>query len=124
MNHRIRCLVVDDTPSTISLLSDYLEKYTSIEVQATTDDKQAFRWIGESPIDLLFTDLEMPYYSGLDMLSALEGKRHGKAFLVTGSQITSDQINSSALLDVLYKPLSEKRFDQAMKTYFAHHQKS
>ena len=121
MMNKIRCLVVDDAPWAVETTARYLKAYPQVSAQFTSDDKQAMHIIKEQPLDLLFTDLQMPNFSGLDLLAALEEKGSGRAYLLTGSQIEKKDVQSSVLLDVLYKPLSQGRFNQALEAYLALH---
>ena len=43
--------------------------------------------------------------------------RRGRAYLVTSSQTERKDVKSLALLDVLYKPLSQEKFNQAFESY-------
>ncbi|MGB3587953.1 MAG: response regulator, partial [Tunicatimonas sp.] len=85
---------------------------------ATSSCAEAMRYIQEHPdrIDLVFTDLEMGEYSGLDILQALENSST-KGYLITGSSITHDQISAKALIQLLYKPVSPAAFTKAVEQY-------
>lgn len=116
----IRCLFVDDNPSALAIYQHYLKTHPELEaVVITDDDELAMQAIRQQPIDLVFTDLEMPTYSGLDILSALEERGSGRAYLVTGSTIDKSSIASSALIDIITKPFSQSTFDQAIERFLA-----
>ncbi|WKN46444.1 response regulator [Tunicatimonas pelagia] len=118
-----KCLVVDDMPSLVNLIKAYIENHPQLEViLATVKSEEAVNFIEQYPdkIDLIFTDLDMPGYSGLDILQRIEGSSI-KAFLITGSTITEDDITSSALIQLIYKPISPTAFNKAIDNYLTSH---
>ena len=113
------CLIVDDMPSMVDQFSRYVAHHSQLRVAlATSSSVEAMRYIQQHPdrIDLVFTDLEMDEYSGLDILQALENSSI-KGFLITGSSITPDQVSAKALIQLLYKPVSLAAFTKAVEQY-------
>lgn len=57
----IRCVIVDDKPLAIDILSDYIEKLPFLELSySTTNPLSALNWIMEDKVDLVFLDIQMP----------------------------------------------------------------
>lgn len=114
-----KCVVVDDMPSLVDLIKSYIENHPQLEVILTTSKSEKVMTFIEhhaDKIDLIFTDLDMPGYSGLDILQKIEGTSI-KAFLITGSTITKDDITSSALIQLMYKPTTPNAFNKAVDSY-------
>lgn len=115
----IRCLFVDDNASLLPLYQEYMKAHPQFEaVVVTADATVAIQAIREQPLDLIFTDLDMPSYSGLDILATLEEQGNGsKGFLITGSTLQKEDVDSSVLVDVLIKPVFQRDFDEAIRKF-------
>ena len=61
----IRALLVDDEIAAIDWMLDLLRSHPLIQVVGTaTDFEQAEKWIAESPIDVVFLDIELRRHNG------------------------------------------------------------
>lgn len=108
----IRCLIVDDKPLAIDILTDYVAKVPFLElVQSTTNPLEAINLIMENHIDLLFLDIQMPELSGLQVMKIIQGRC--KVILTTAySEYALEGFDNDAL-DYLLKPISFERFYKA-----------
>jgi len=62
----IRCVVVDDEPLAVSLLSSYIRKHTELElVDGFSDGLESITFINKNKVDLLFLDILMPDITGI-----------------------------------------------------------
>ena len=69
-----RVLVLDDEPSILEILGQYLTE-ESYDCEVTTSALEALRLLEEDDYQLLITDLKMPEMHGLEVLR--RGKRVG-----------------------------------------------
>ena len=71
----IRCLVVDDEPLALDILTDYIEKVSFLKLEtATTSAFEALSIAQNTDIDLIFLDVQMPELTGIQFLKILNGK--------------------------------------------------
>ena len=114
-----KCLVVDDLPAGVTMLEQYINAHPQLVlVEATTDSGRAIEVIKAQEIDLVFTDLDMPTYSGIDVVQAVEETGRGRAYLITGrATIQRADINSPILVDILEKPVAPNEFIQRLEAF-------
>ena len=70
----LHCLIVDDQPACVDILSRYVERTKGLRLASTLlDGIAAFDYLQtHSEIHLVFLDVEMPAMSGFDFLKMLE----------------------------------------------------
>ena len=109
----MKCIVIDDEPKAVEILSDYIEKVPSLECAGTfRDPLKALNHIQNNPIDLLFLDINMPDLSGIQILNALE--YHPLVIFTTAySEYALDSYDYDAV-DYLLKPIEFDRFLKAV----------
>lgn len=110
----INCIIVDDEPALIELISSYAEQTPSLNlVNKTTRALEAVEWVVTQQIDLVFLDVEMAECSGLEFIEKVQGKTH--IILCTGySQYALDGFEHD-VIDFLLKPVSFERFTRAVE---------
>ncbi len=110
----IRAIIIDDEPRAIELLQDYVIRYGSIELLDTfRDPLQALKFLGDSDVDLLFLDIDMPGLSGIS-LARLVPKEVKIIFTTAYTEYAVKSYDLEAL-DYLLKPISFERFIKAMQ---------
>ena len=63
----LNCLIIDDEQHAIDILTVYINKTLSLHlVASTTDSVQGLQIISSQKIDLIFLDIQMPDFSGID----------------------------------------------------------
>lgn len=69
---QLRCVIIDDEPLAVEVMSGFVKKIPNVEVLATFNDALlATNFVKENKIDFLLLDIEMPKLSGLDFLRNL-----------------------------------------------------
>ncbi|MEM8965298.1 MAG: LytTR family DNA-binding domain-containing protein [Bacteroidota bacterium] len=106
---KLKCLVVDDEPRAHVVLKNYIEKVADLEiVHSTTSSVEAFSYLQNNPVDLLFLDIEMPELTGLELLEALQ--KPPKVIITSAhSEFAVDSYNFN-VTDYLLKPIPFNRF--------------
>lgn len=105
----IKCLVLDDEQHAIDLLASYIEKVPSLElVHSTTSALNALAVLGQTSIDLVFSDIQMPEISGIDFTRAIAGK-HQIIFTTAYSEFAVEGFEHD-VVDFLLKPITFPRF--------------
>ncbi len=91
----MKILVIDDNKD----ITDLLVKVLSIgghDVKASNDGKQGLDLIINDSFDIIFLDIAMPDFSGLDVIDNLMKSNKissTKIVLFTASSITDDEVN-------------------------------
>ncbi len=108
----IRCLIVDDEPPAIRLLEKYVKNVPFLElIVATTSSLEALRLIESERIDLVFLDIQMPEFTGIQ-LSKIVNKEIKIIFTTAYPEYALESYKLNAI-DYLLKPFEFERFYEA-----------
>src|SRR6185436_17189037 len=88
MKNNIQCIIVDDEPKAIGLLSECLKSlYDNIEIAgAFTSWNLALPALRSSPCDLVFMDVSMPGKTGMELLDLVHGASYEIIFITAHSE--------------------------------------
>jgi len=106
---KITCVIVDDEPMALNLVESYVEKTPFLELkQKCSSAIEAMEFIKETPVDLLFLDIQMPDLTGLEFSKMLP--KHTRVIFTTAfDQYALEGIKVEAL-DYLLKPFDYAEF--------------
>lgn len=108
----IRCLVVDDKPLALDILTDYIKKIDFLEcVGNTTSALEALKIVEREQIDLLFLDIQMPELTGIQVMKILGDKC--RVILTTAYTEYAMEGYEHNVVDYLLKPIAFDRFYKA-----------
>lgn len=121
MNTKIRCIVVDDEPLAVEMLSGYVRRTPSLELAGTfTDPVLALSEIGSSMPDLVFMDIQMPDLNGLELSKLLPSET--RIIFTTAFKEYAFESYEVGAIDYLLKPVKYQKFLEAVakaETWFA-----
>ncbi|MCK5400547.1 MAG: response regulator transcription factor [Flavobacteriaceae bacterium] len=110
---KIRCLIIDDEPSSQSVLENFIENVDFLELSGICNNAiEALKELNKNHIDLLFLDINMPKISGLTFYKSLQNPPD-VIFTTAYSQHAIDGFEVNAT-DYLLKPFSFDRFFTAV----------
>jgi len=105
----MKCVIIDDEPLAVELLEDFVRKVDSLELVSTFNNAiDAVSFINQNGIDLIFLDIQMPHFSGIDFLNTIE-KKPLVIFTTAYSDYAVEGFNLGAV-DYLVKPIPFHRF--------------
>jgi len=105
----MKCVIIDDEPLAVELLRDFVQKVDSLELVSTFNNAiDAVAFINQNNIDLIFLDIQMPHFSGIDFLNTIE-KKPLVIFTTAYSDYAVEGFNLGAV-DYLVKPIPFHRF--------------
>jgi len=105
----IQAIALDDEPPALNVLTSFCSKVDFINLEQTfTKTEDAFKYLHENTIDLIFLDINMPSISGLDFYKRLPQKAM-VIFTTAYSQFAIEGFNLNAV-DYLLKPFTFNRF--------------
>ena len=111
---QIRCVIIDDEPLAVRLVSSYCTQVPELEVVATCSSAiDAFSVLRQQRIDLLFLDIKMPRLLGTDFLRSLSDPP--KVILITAYREYALDGYELDIVDYLLKPVSFIRFMKAVE---------
>jgi two-component system LytT family response regulator len=109
----IRCLVVDDEPPAREIIRRYIEQVSSLQLAGECGNAiQAFTFLQQQPVDLLFLDIRMPQLNGNDFLKTL--KNPPKVIFTTAYSEYAVEGYELDAVDYLLKPVPFDRFLKAV----------
>jgi len=109
---KIKILIIDDDPTSNILLKNILIKYGINNILCITDSHQASEVFSKFEPDLIFLDLEMPVFNGLQVLSKLQKANKKPMLSVIMISIKNDQRSRNCALALGIDYFIQKPFDK------------
>src|SRR5882762_6988780 len=106
---KIKCIIIEDEPLAVKVLSDYIAQTPFLELQETFKDAiLATDWLRHNNTGLIFLDIHLPKLKGMAFLKTLT---HPPAVIITTAyhQYAVEGFNLS-VTDYLLKPFDFERF--------------
>lgn len=106
---KIKCIIIEDEPLAVKVLSDYVLQTPFLELQASFKDAiLATDWLRSNHTDLIFLDIHLPKLKGMAFLKTLA---HPPAVIITTAyhQYAVQGFNLN-VTDYLLKPFEFERF--------------
>ncbi len=105
----IKCIIIEDEPLAVKILSDYISQVPVLELQRSFKDAiLATDYLRDNQTDLIFLDIHLPKLKGMAFLKTLT---HPPAIIVTTAyhQYAVEGFNLN-VTDYLLKPFDFERF--------------
>lgn len=105
----IKCIIIEDEPLAVKVLSDYISQVPFLELQGTFKDAiLATEYLRDHSVDLIFLDIHLPKLKGMAFLKTLT---HPPAVIITTAYhqyaVEGFELN---VTDYLLKPIEFERF--------------
>ncbi len=109
----IKCIAVDDEPLALQIIKQYCEKIPFLQLDKTfTNPDEAYTFLQQNSIDLIFLDIQMPDINGVQFYKSLPNKPL-VIFTTAFKDYAVDGFNVDAI-DYLLKPFEYNRFLKAV----------
>ena len=109
----LSCLIVEDEPNAMLLLQDHISKVPFLVLKGSCyDAMEAMHFLKEQHVDVLFLDINMPRLTGMELAAMLPASQK-IIFTTAYSEYALDSFDYH-VIDYLLKPISFKRFMQAV----------
>lgn len=113
---KIKCLLVDDEPPAVDLITSYIERVDDLEIVGRCNNAiEAFGFLQKTKVDLLLLDIQMPKMTGLDLIRSLHDRP--KIIVITAYREFAADGFDLDVLDYIVKPVSFDRFLKAIAKY-------
>ena len=106
---KIRCIIIEDEPLAVKVLSDYVGQVPFLELAGSFKDAiLATEWLRDNSVDLIFLDIHLPKLKGMAFLKTLANP---PAVIITTAyhQYAVEGFNLN-VTDYLLKPFEFDRF--------------
>src|SRR4051812_17261887 len=106
---KISCIIIEDEPLAVKVLSDYILQVPFLELKGTFRDAiVASEYLADQPVDLIFLDIHLPKLKGMAFLKTL---KHPPAVIIT-TAYHQYAVEGFAMnvTDYLLKPFEFERF--------------
>ncbi len=110
---KIKCIIIEDEKLAAEKLSNFIEKISVLElVSVFTDGISAINFLKNNTVELVFLDIEMKDFNGIQFLKALQVK---PAVIVTSAyEKYAIAGYEFSVVDYLLKPYTLERFLQSV----------
>lgn len=113
---KTKCIIVDDEPLAIEVLKSHITKVDSLQlIGACSDAIEAFDFLSNNQVDLMFLDIHMPEMKGTELVKTLQNPP-SIVFTTAHREYAIESYNLN-VLDYLLKPISLERFLQSVEKY-------
>lgn len=118
-------MVIDDDKENVTLLEKVLKKYGVFnEILVYTDPLEAFRSIKSISPDVIFTDVEMPGMSGLELAQYVMDKSPAtKLVFITAYDYYAIEAFELYAVDYILKPIKAERLDRTITRLISSNEK-
>ena len=111
-NNPVTILVADDEPHIVRVVSFKL-KLAGFEVISATNGQEAWEILCENRVDLLLTDHQMPFMTGLELAKRMGADPRTASIPVLmltarGFRLTPIELQGAGIVEVLDKPFSPR----------------
>ena len=111
----MKCIIIDDEKIARVILKTLCNEIRSLNVLEDFPDAiQAIKYLNKNQVDLIFLDIHMPDFNGLDFIRSL--KNPPKIILITSDpNFGIEAFEHDFIIDYLLKPLEFNRFKKAIE---------
>tara|TARA_R110002126_G_scaffold291189_4_gene450849 strand:+ start:11182 stop:11886 length:705 start_codon:yes stop_codon:yes gene_type:complete len=111
----MNCIVIDDENMARVIIRTLCNEIKSLKlVQEFSGAIQAIKYLNENKVDLIFLDIHMPNFSGLDFIKTL--KNPPKIIFTTSDpKFAIEAFEYDFIVDYLLKPIELPRFKKAIE---------
>ncbi|NJB36307.1 LytR/AlgR family response regulator transcription factor [Croceivirga sp. JEA036] len=111
----MNCIIIDDEMLSQEIMAQLIEGQTEMELaQKFPSCIAALKFLGDNEVDIIFLDLHMKDFSGIDFLKTM--KQNQKVVLTTSDpSFASASYEYDNIIDYLVKPITPERFAKTVE---------
>ncbi|QBA63824.1 LytR/AlgR family response regulator transcription factor [Muriicola soli] len=109
------CIIIDDEATARAIVSQLCAKTPELDViEEFSNAIEAIKFLNQQNIDLVFLDIHMPGFTGIDFVQTL--KNPPMVVLTTSdTNFAIEAYEYEAIVDYLVKPISKERFAKSIQ---------
>lgn len=110
----MNCIIVDDEATARAIVAQLCKSVEDLDViEEFSSAIEAIKFLNQQSIDLIFLDIHMPGFTGMDFVKTL--KDPPKIVLTTSDRnFAIEAYEYEAIVDYLVKPITEERFKKCL----------
>jgi DNA-binding LytR/AlgR family response regulator len=106
---KLNCLIIEDEPIAQEILRSYIDRIDFLHVCGQMNHAlDAFNYLSNHAVDVLFLDIKMPQMTGLELLRSLKHKP--KVIITSAYRYYATDAFELDVIDYLLKPYPFERF--------------
>lgn len=111
----MNCIIIDDEAAARAIVSQLCSKIPDLDVIEEFDNAiDAIKFLNQQDIDVVFLDIHMPGFSGVDFVQTL--KNPPKIVMTTSdTEFAIASYEYEAIVDYLVKPITTERFEKCIQ---------
>lgn len=111
----MRCMIIDDEATARMILQKVCQDHEDLEIVAIKDSAiEGLKYLNQNSVDLIFLDIQMPNFSGIDFIQTLKGSV--PIICVTSDKdFAVDAFEYDSIISYLLKPIDEAKFIKAVE---------
>ncbi|MCC7299268.1 MAG: response regulator transcription factor [Bacteroidia bacterium] len=111
----MNCICVDDEPLALEVMDSLISRHPNLKLnRKCANALDAMEWIKSNPVDVVFTDINMPGITGIDFAKAIRDSRTLLVFTTAHQEYAAEAFDIEAI-DFLLKPVGPERFAKTVK---------
>jgi len=110
----MKCIIVDDEKMARVIIGTLCKEFNNLEIlNEFSSAIEALKFLNKNEVDLIFLDIHMPDFNGLDFIKSL--KNPPKIILTTSDpKFAIEAFEYDFIIDYLLKPIELSRFQKAI----------
>jgi two-component system response regulator LytT len=110
----MNCIIIDDEQMARVIVRTLCNQIKSLNIlQEFTNAIEAIKFLNENNVDLIFLDIHMPNFSGLDFIKTLKDPPK-IIFTTSDPKFAMEAFEYDFIVDYLLKPIELPRFEKAV----------
>jgi two-component system response regulator LytT len=110
----MNCIIIDDEHMARVIVRTLCNQIKSLNIlQEFTNAIEAIKFLNENNVDLIFLDIHMPSFSGLDFIKTLKDPPK-IIFTTSDPKFAMEAFEYDFIVDYLLKPIELPRFEKAV----------
>lgn len=111
----MKCIIVDDEKLARAIIGTLCKEFKNLEIlNEFSSAIEALKFLNKNEVDLIFLDIHMPDFNGLDFLKTI--KKPLKIILTTSDpNFAIEAFEYDSIIDYLLKPIELPRFIKAVQ---------
>ncbi|MEX0272901.1 MAG: LytR/AlgR family response regulator transcription factor [Flavobacteriaceae bacterium] len=109
------CIIVDDEATARAVVAKLCKTTMGLDiVEEFSNAIDAMKYLGENTVDVMFLDIHMPTFTGIDLIKTLKDP---PLIVMTTSdpQYAIEAFEYESIVDYLVKPITEERFAKTVQ---------
>ncbi len=111
----MKCIIIDDEVAARAIVKQLCSNVSTLDVIEEFDNAiEAIKFLNQHEVDLIFLDIHMPGFSGVDFVQTL--KNPPKIVMTTSdTEFAIAAYEYEAIIDYLVKPITQVRFEKCIQ---------